>query len=87
MHSTPSLRCFPNVAFETVPKFDGLTMALLALSGKITQYFLFLHLSHPGDQWCGVLGFVLAGNVASSGVSKHPYFPRHKLLTCDGCSA
>ena len=28
MHSTPSLRCFPNVTFETVSVFVWLTMAL-----------------------------------------------------------
>ena len=28
MRSTPSLRSFPNVAFETVPMFVRLTMAL-----------------------------------------------------------
>ena len=28
MHSTPSLQSFPNVAFETVPMFVWLTMAL-----------------------------------------------------------
>ena len=28
MHSIPSLRSFPNVAFETVPMFFGLTMVL-----------------------------------------------------------
>ena len=28
MHCTPSLRSFPNVAFETVPMFAWLTMAL-----------------------------------------------------------
>ena len=29
MRSTPSLRSFPNIAFETVPMFSGVTMALL----------------------------------------------------------
>ena len=49
MGSTPSVRSFPSVAFETVPVFlidDGL---------------LFPRPSPPGGRWCDVLGFVPAG--------------------------
>ena len=38
----------------------------LVLSRKIIDRFIFLRLSPPGDRWCGVLGFVPAGNVSSS---------------------
>ena len=54
---------FPSVAFQTVPLFAWLT---IALSGKIVKRFLFPHLSPPGDQWCDILGFVPACNVSSS---------------------
>ena len=57
MHSTLPLRSFPNVAFEMVPLFIWLTMALSHPFKKC--------LSPPGDQWCDVLGFVHAGSVSS----------------------
>ena len=67
MRSTPSLRSFPNVALETVPMLVWLTMwPFLVLSRKITERFLFLRLSPPGDQWCDVLGCVPAGTVSST---------------------
>ena len=64
MRSTPSLRSFPNVAFETVPVFVLLTMAL---SRPFMEDRLALSLSTPlsCDQWCHVLGFVPAGSVSS----------------------
>ena len=67
MRSTPSFRRFPNVAFETVPMFVWLTMALsLVLSRKIIECFLFpCQISLPGDRWCDVLGFVPTGSVSS----------------------
>ena len=38
-----------------------------SLSRKIVERFLFLRLSlPPGDRWCGVFGFVPAGNVSRS---------------------
>ena len=49
MGSTPSVRSFPNVAFETVPVF------------LIDDGFLFPRLAPPGGRWCDVLGFVPAG--------------------------
>ena len=44
MHTTPSLRSFPNVAFETVPMFVWLTMAL---SRPVKEDRLALPLSTP----------------------------------------
>ena len=38
-HSTPSLRSFPNAAFETVPMFVFLTMALSRPVVAITVYY------------------------------------------------
>ena len=66
MPSTPSLRSFPNVAFETVPKFVLLTMALSRpFREDRLALILFARLSPPGDRWCDVLGFVPAGSVSS----------------------
>ena len=62
MRSIPSLRSFPNVAFETVPMLVWLTMVL---SRPFKERLLFLRLSPPGHQWCDVLGFVSAGSVSS----------------------
>ena len=45
-----SLRSFLNVAFETVPMFVWLTMAI---SRQTVQ-----RLSHPCHQWCDVIDFV-----------------------------
>ena len=65
MHYTPSLRSFPKVAFEAVPMFIWLTMAL---SRPFKEDRLALPLSTPesfppGDRWCDVLGLVPAGSV------------------------
>ena len=57
-----SLRSFPNVAFETVPMFVWLTMAI---SRQTVQRFLYPRLSHPCHQWCDVIDFVPEGCVSS----------------------
>ena len=62
MRTTPSLRSFPNVAFETVPMLVWLTMVL---SRPFKELLLFLRLSPPGHQWCDVFGFVPASRVSS----------------------
>ena len=62
MRSTPSLRRFPNVAFEKVPMFVWLTMALSRPSKEAS----FQPLSPPGDRWRDILGFVPTGCVSSS---------------------
>ena len=62
MRTTPSLRSFPSVAFETVPMFVWLTMVL---SRPFKELFLFLRLSPPGQQRCHVFGFVPASRVSS----------------------
>ena len=51
MHSTQSLRRFPSIASETVPKFIWLMMALycLILSRKIVYHFPSPCLSPPDD--------------------------------------
>ena len=63
MRSTPSLRSFSNVAFETVPTLVRLTMTL---SRKIIERILFLCLSPPDNRWCDVIGFVPTGSVSNS---------------------
>jgi len=57
MCPTPSFRRFSNAAFETVLMFVN------GFSAKIVKYFLCPRLSHSGDQYYGVLGFVPAGSV------------------------
>ena len=69
MRSTQTLRSYPDVAFETVPVFVSLTMALsfsLVLSRKIVDCFFFSRHSPPGDRWFDFLGFVPVGSVSSS---------------------
>ena len=79
MRSTPSLRSFPNVAFETVPMFVWLTMALSRPFKEDRLALLFFkRLSPPGDgQWYDVLGFVPAYSVSS--------FSTHQIFQCVGC--
>ena len=58
-----------HIAFETVPMFVWLTMALSSFQGRsssASSFHTFPHFSPPGDQWCYVLGFVPAGGVSSS---------------------
>ena len=50
MHSTPSLRSFPTVAFEAVPVFIWL---MIALSCPFKG-----HWALPRERWCGVRGSV-----------------------------
>ena len=70
MRSIPSLRSFPYVAFETVPMFVLLTMALSrpfsSVQGIPSSEALFPRLSPPGDRWCDALCFVPAGNISIS---------------------
>ena len=56
----------PTVAFETVPMFVWLTMALSHPFKEDRLAKRFQRLSLPGDRWCDVLGFVPAGSVSSS---------------------
>ena len=62
----PSLRSFPNVAFETVPMLILLTVAL-SRPFKEDRLALpvFQRLNPPGDRWYDVLGFVPAGSVSN----------------------
>ena len=83
MHSTLSLRSFPDIAFETVPMFVWLMMALSGPLRKIVWRFLFPRLSPPGDRWCDVLGFVPACSVISS--STHQIF--REAIICVNCFA
>ena len=66
MRSTPSLRSFPDVAFETVSMFVWLTMAFSRPFKEDRLGSLLPRLSPPGDRWCDVPGFVPAGSVSSS---------------------
>ena len=62
MCSTPSLRSFLNVAFETAPVFVWLTVALSHLFNEaLVHASLFQAIN-----WCNVLGFVPASSVPSS---------------------
>ena len=56
IRSTPSVRCFPNVVFETVPSCssDG-RWPTLVLSVKIVERFRFPRLFPPGNLWFDVL--------------------------------
>ena len=64
VRSTPSLSPrFSNVAFEAVPMFVWLTIALC-------RPFFVLLISPPGHRWCDALGFVPAGSVSSSSTLK-----------------
>jgi len=81
MRSTPSLRGFPNVAFETVPMFVWLTMALSRPFKEDRLALPLSHLSSPGDQWCDILGFVPTG---ISQASQH-FRSSEKQATCEGC--
>ena len=66
VRSAPSLRSFPNVAFETGFQCSSdRRWPPLVLSRKIVQRFLFPRLSPPGDRWCDGLGFLPAVNVSS----------------------
>ena len=74
MHSTPYFRSFPYIAFEMVPVFIWLMMAL---SRPFKEDHLALPLSTPllpRDQWCDVLGF-------SSGLLKSKPLVRVSLPT------
>ena len=57
MRFTPSLRRFPNVAFDSVstssdvPMIDEGPRSLILLR-KVVESFPFPRLSHAGDQWC-----------------------------------
>ena len=68
MHSAQPLWIFHNVAFETVPMFVWLTMALCCPFNEDCRALLFpTHFwDSSGDRWCGVLGFVPAGSASSS---------------------
>jgi len=56
IHSTPSVGCFPNVVFETVPSCssDGRWPTLVP-SANIVERFRFPRLFPPGDLWFDVL--------------------------------
>ena len=60
-------KILPNAAFETVPMFVWLTMALpfFIFQGN-HHHFLFLCSSPPGNIWCDVFSCVPAGCVSSS---------------------
>ena len=75
MRSTPSLRSFPNVAFETVPVFLWLTMAL-SRPFKEDRRPLSLSTSLSSRRPIyDVLGFVPAGSGSSSSI-----LPRRRPL-------
>ena len=81
IRSTPCLRSFPNVVFQTVPMFVLLAMAL---SRPFKEDLLALPLSTPlssSDRWCGVLGFV--PKVVSQ--APHHFRPSEKKATGEGC--
>ena len=65
MHSTPSLRGSPNVAFETVPVFVSLTMVVCRPFKKDRLALPFCTPLSSRHQWCDVLGFMPARNVSS----------------------
>ena len=95
MRSAPSLRSFPNVAFETVSVFVWLTMAFprpfnnkdpyrnkdmsVSQSMMIVQRFLCPRLSPPGHRWS-------VGSVSRSS-TLHNYLPNSKPLVRDALPA
>ena len=80
MRSTSSLRRFPNVAFETVPMFVVLKMAL---SRPFKEGHLALPLSTPLLQAIdGVMSLVLFPQI----VSQH-FRSSEKQAACEGCFA
>ena len=85
VHSVPSLRSFPNVAFETVPMFAWLTNngPLLSFQGKSSstssfRAFLFQAIN-------GVMSLALCSQVVSQAPQHFKY--SKKLATCEGCFA
>ena len=62
----PCLSGFPNVAFETVPMFVWLTMALSRPFRKDRLALPLSQLSPPGDHWRDAFDFVPTGSVSSS---------------------
>ena len=59
IHSTPSLRSFPNVAFESVLMFVWLTMAPSSFQGRSSSGFLSLRLSPACDRYMAWIGLVV----------------------------
>ena len=84
MRSTPSPRIFPNVAFETVPMFVLLTMAL---SRPFKEDRLALPLSTSLSSRRSVVRcpWLCAPHVVSQ-ASQH-FRPSEKKATCEGCFA
>ena len=80
IHSIPSLRSFPNTAFETVPMFIWLWWPFLVLSGKIIKCLLFPHLLQAIN---GVVSLALCPQV----VAPQHFRSSETQATCDGCFA
>ena len=76
MRSTPSLRSFPKVVFETVPLFDSLMMAL---SSPFKEYCLALLQAVDG-----VMSLASCPQVVSQAPQ---HLSSEKQATCEGCLA